>query len=116
MILAGEGDKIVDFDRQSGRFHQEIAQSERLITKGGHMAHHVQPDSVVTAVDGVTASRKQERAARACERLRSSLSGLDHRRGPLVIGETPTGRVGVGTISHMRGLYADRPRERRSSS
>jgi pimeloyl-ACP methyl ester carboxylesterase len=60
VILAGDGDKMTDSYRQSGRFHEEIEQSELIVIPGaGHMAHHTAPDCIVSAVDQVAASRKQ---------------------------------------------------------
>ncbi|WP_246744975.1 alpha/beta fold hydrolase [Methylocystis sp. Sn-Cys] len=54
VILAGDGDKMVDLDRQSRRFHDEAPQSELIVIPGaGHMAHHTAPDQIVAAVDRV---------------------------------------------------------------
>jgi pimeloyl-ACP methyl ester carboxylesterase len=54
VLVAGEGDKMVDLDRQSRRFHEEAPQSELIVIPGaGHMAHHTAPDRVVEAVDRV---------------------------------------------------------------
>ncbi len=59
-MLAGDGDEMVDFDRQSRRFHDEMAQSELIVTPGeGHMAHHTAPDQIVAAAS----KRMQERAS-----------------------------------------------------
>ncbi len=72
IILVGDGDKMVDIDRQSKRFHDEVPQSELIVIPGaGHMAHHTAPDQVVSAVDRVgsqgrkpaTTDRKQEAAS-----------------------------------------------------
>jgi pimeloyl-ACP methyl ester carboxylesterase len=52
VIVAGDGDKMVNIDRQSRRFHDEIPQSELIVLPGvGHMAHHTAPDQIVAAVD-----------------------------------------------------------------
>lgn len=54
VVLAGDGDKMVDLDRQSRRFHEETPQSELIVIPGaGHMAHHTAPDQIVAAVDRV---------------------------------------------------------------
>ncbi len=59
VLLAGDGDKMVDLDRQSRRFHEEVPQSELIVIPGaGHMAHHTAPDKVVAAVDRVTRSHR----------------------------------------------------------
>jgi pimeloyl-ACP methyl ester carboxylesterase len=61
VILAGDGDKIVDFDRQSGRFHEEVPHSELVVIPGaGHMAHHAAPDEVVAAVDRVARPERRQ--------------------------------------------------------
>lgn len=55
VILAGDGDKMIDFERQAKRFHDEVRQSELIVIPGaGHMAHHTAPDKVVSAVEQVT--------------------------------------------------------------
>ncbi|PPD45611.1 MAG: alpha/beta hydrolase [Methylocystis sp.] len=59
VILTGDGDKMVDLDRQAKRFHEEIPQSELIVIPGaGHMAHHTAPDEVVAAVDRVAGPQK----------------------------------------------------------
>ncbi len=61
VIMAGDGDKMVDFDRQSRRFHEDVPQSELIVVPGaGHMVHHTAPDKVVAAVDRVA---REERPA-----------------------------------------------------
>lgn len=52
MIVAGDGDKIVDFERQSVRLHGSVPGSElRILSGAGHMIHHTAPDMVVEAID-----------------------------------------------------------------
>jgi hypothetical protein len=52
VILAGTGDKIVDFQQQSGRLHDSVPQSDLLPIDGaGHMIHHLVPRQVVEAID-----------------------------------------------------------------
>ncbi|NKC32262.1 alpha/beta fold hydrolase [Falsiroseomonas selenitidurans] len=51
LILAGDGDRIVDVERQSGRLHRDIPGSTlRLLPGAGHMIHHQAPDAVVRAI------------------------------------------------------------------
>lgn len=52
VILAGDGDRIANFGRQSERLHGLIQGSElRRVEGAGHMIHHSAPDSVVAAID-----------------------------------------------------------------
>lgn len=62
VVLAGDGDKMVDFDRQSGRFHEEVPRSELVVIPGaGHMAHHTAPDEIVAAVELVARPERRQR-------------------------------------------------------
>jgi pimeloyl-ACP methyl ester carboxylesterase len=55
IILSGDGDKIVDFERQSIRLHRELAGSKLDIFRGaGHMTHHFDPRRVVRAIDEIS--------------------------------------------------------------
>ena len=55
VILAGDGDKIVDFEQQSARLHRELADSKLDILRGaGHMTHHFDPRRVVQAIDTIS--------------------------------------------------------------
>lgn len=59
VIIDGDGDKMINLDRQPKRFHQEVPQSELVIVPGaGHMVHHTAPDKVVSAVDRVSHREK----------------------------------------------------------
>lgn len=52
-VLWGEGDKLVGQSDQSARFVRELPQATgREIAGGGHMLHHVRPDTVADAVFG----------------------------------------------------------------
>ncbi|HVJ06455.1 MAG TPA: alpha/beta hydrolase [Candidatus Saccharimonadales bacterium] len=52
MIVAGEGDKIVDTEKESVRLHHEVPGSQLRIIKGaGHMIHHSAPQEVMDAID-----------------------------------------------------------------
>lgn len=53
-LVSGDGDKMVDLERQSKRFHEDAPQSTLTVIPGaGHMAHHTAPDQIVAAVDRV---------------------------------------------------------------
>jgi pimeloyl-ACP methyl ester carboxylesterase len=59
VILTGDGDKMIDLDRQSRRFHKELRQSRLLVIEGaGHMVHHTAPNEVVAAVESVASNVK----------------------------------------------------------
>jgi pimeloyl-ACP methyl ester carboxylesterase len=50
-LIAGDGDKVVSTQGQSGRLAGALAQSELLIVGGaGHMVHHTACDSVTSAI------------------------------------------------------------------
>lgn len=53
-IVAGEGDRIVDIDDQSGRLHQRISGSTfKRIEDGGHMVHQTATGEVMSAIEDV---------------------------------------------------------------
>ena len=50
-IIAGDGDKIADPQRQSERLHQALPQSRLILLPGvGHMAHYLEPAQISTAI------------------------------------------------------------------
>ena len=52
IILAGDADKIADFDQQSARLHGDILGSVLVrVPDAGHMIHHIAPDQVLSAID-----------------------------------------------------------------
>jgi pimeloyl-ACP methyl ester carboxylesterase len=52
VIMAGEDDKIVDFDAHACKLRQEISRSELVVLPGvGHMAHYAAPEQVVAAIN-----------------------------------------------------------------
>jgi pimeloyl-ACP methyl ester carboxylesterase len=74
-ILAGDGDKMVDLDRQSRRFHEEVPQSEFIVIPGaGHMAHHTAPDKIVASVDHVAGMEKKPAQTKRMQETASSWS------------------------------------------
>jgi pimeloyl-ACP methyl ester carboxylesterase len=59
-ILAGDADRVVTADGQSGRLHDEVAHSRyRLLPGVGHMIHHAAPDQVAAAVEALFAEAAQ---------------------------------------------------------
>lgn len=53
-IVAGEGDRIVDIDEQSGRLHDHISGSTFKRIKGsGHMVHQTATSEVMSAIEDV---------------------------------------------------------------
>ena len=52
VIMAGTGDRLVDFASQSGRLDEVLADSTLLPFKGaGHMIHHSAPEKVVDGIN-----------------------------------------------------------------
>jgi pimeloyl-ACP methyl ester carboxylesterase len=57
LIMAGTGDRLVDFASQSGRLDEVLAQSTLVPFEGaGHMIHHSAPEKVVDGIN-LAASR-----------------------------------------------------------
>jgi pimeloyl-ACP methyl ester carboxylesterase len=53
-ILAGDHDKVIDFEAHSERLHGDLPGSTLTVVHGaGHMVHHAAPDEIVAAVDRV---------------------------------------------------------------
>jgi pimeloyl-ACP methyl ester carboxylesterase len=53
-VVAGTGDRLVDFHRQSKRLHRELARSTiDPVAEAGHMVHHLAPQRVLAAIDTV---------------------------------------------------------------
>jgi pimeloyl-ACP methyl ester carboxylesterase len=56
VIIAGDGDKAVDYRGHAIRLHHDIPGSQlRILPHTGHMVHHVHPDAVVEAIETVVA-------------------------------------------------------------
>ena len=56
VILAGTGDKIVDYETQSAGLHDSVAGSELHPVPGaGHMVHHIAPIAVTEAIQALVA-------------------------------------------------------------
>jgi len=52
VIMAGTGDRLVDFARQSGRLDEVLAESTLVPFEGaGHMIHHSAPEKVVDGIN-----------------------------------------------------------------
>jgi pimeloyl-ACP methyl ester carboxylesterase len=54
-IIAGAGDRIVNFDKQSRRLAGDIPDSTLLILRGlGHMLHHLAPDQIMAGLEATS--------------------------------------------------------------
>jgi pimeloyl-ACP methyl ester carboxylesterase len=52
VIIAGEDDRLIDIDSQSGRLHEEVPQSKmRRVPGSGHMVHQTATALVMSAID-----------------------------------------------------------------
>src|SRR4051812_20034211 len=52
VIIAGEGDRVTDFEKQSARLHQELSNSTlHRVSGSGHMLHQTAPNNVMSAID-----------------------------------------------------------------
>ena len=51
-LIAGEGDRLIDIDKQSARLHREITHSTlRRVPSVGHMVHQTATNLVMAAID-----------------------------------------------------------------
>jgi pimeloyl-ACP methyl ester carboxylesterase len=58
VIVAGDGDRLVDIDAQSTRLHRDVAQSSFHRLPGtGHMIHHTATGVVMSAIEEVAIAR-----------------------------------------------------------
>ena len=56
VVIAGEGDRVVDFDDQSARLHANLPQSTlHRVLGAGHMIHYSATDEVMAAIDEAAA-------------------------------------------------------------
>ncbi|MCB8820393.1 alpha/beta fold hydrolase [Microvirga rosea] len=70
VILAGGDDEIIDTHRQSERLQNDLPNSVFMALPGlGHMIHHMNPDAVIQAVDGVAARARTRPNAAVSRRL-----------------------------------------------
>ncbi len=52
VIIAGEGDRLIDIDEQSARLHRDIAHSSlHRVPRTGHMVHQTATERVMSAID-----------------------------------------------------------------
>jgi len=55
-ILAGEQDRLIDIDEQSGRLHEEIRHSKmRRVASAGHMIQQSDTADLMAAIDEAAA-------------------------------------------------------------
>jgi pimeloyl-ACP methyl ester carboxylesterase len=66
VIIAGELDRLIDTDRQSGQLHRDVGQSTfHSVPRAGHMVHQTATGAVMDAIDEATeaiVSRTKPRA------------------------------------------------------
>jgi pimeloyl-ACP methyl ester carboxylesterase len=68
IIIAGEEDRLVDTDNQSGRLHAALPQSTLHRVPGvGHMVHQTATECVMAAIDDVAAQSGQARRTNPTE-------------------------------------------------
>lgn len=64
-IVAGQEDRLIPFDEQSARLHEEIAQSSlHRVAGAGHMVHQTAPAAVMSAIEQVGGSAYRHRPGR----------------------------------------------------
>jgi pimeloyl-ACP methyl ester carboxylesterase len=57
IIVAGEDDRLIDIDEQSGRLHSEVKQSKmHRIPGAGHMVQQSATGDVMSAIDEAAAA------------------------------------------------------------
>ena len=57
VVVAGEGDRILDVDKHSVRFHNAITNSSLFrLPHAGHMVHQTATGAVVLAIDKAAAA------------------------------------------------------------
>jgi pimeloyl-ACP methyl ester carboxylesterase len=52
-IVAGEKDRLIDIDEQSGRLHAQLAQGTFRLPGTGHMVHQMATGEVMSAISEV---------------------------------------------------------------
>ena len=71
VIIAGEGDRVINFEKQSARLHQELSNSTLYRVSGaGHMVHQTAPNDVMSAIDELM-KRAEHSSSEAGYRLQS---------------------------------------------
>lgn len=62
VLLAGEGDRIADAERQSSELHRRLPESVLRIVRGaGHMVHQTNPVAALGAIDDAAAMAERKR-------------------------------------------------------
>src|SRR5260370_42431228 len=52
VIIAGENDRLIDTDKQSGRLHRNVSQKTlRRIPGAGHLVHQNATETLMSAID-----------------------------------------------------------------
>ena len=66
VIIAGEQDRLMNIDNQSGRLHREIKHSAfRRVACAGHMVHQTATAQVMSAIDELVTSADRRTTPRA---------------------------------------------------
>ena len=66
VILAGEQDRLIDIDKQSGRLHREVKHSEFIRVAGaGHMVHQTATAQVMSAINELVTTADRPTMPRA---------------------------------------------------
>ena len=66
VIIAGELDRLIDTDRQSGQLHRDVAQSTfHSVPGAGHMVHQTATNQVMAAIDEAAAASVERRKPHA---------------------------------------------------
>ena len=65
VIIAGEGDRLIDIDEQSARLHRDIAHSSlHRVPRTGHMVHQTATERVMSAIDEAAGADHQHQPTR----------------------------------------------------
>ena len=63
-IVAGPGDRIIDFERQSARLYQAVPRSTlRSLPRAGHMIHHSAPEQIASVIRDMVRATQAKTAA-----------------------------------------------------
>ena len=70
-IIAGEQDRLIDFEAQSARLHRDIKHSTlHRVPGAGHMVHQTAPDLVLSAIDEAAGAPVRQWSGERADRAR----------------------------------------------
>lgn len=75
LLIAGDGDKVASFKRQSAKLASEIGVKLEIVAGAGHMVHHTAPDAVELALEGLLARTEGFRSVAAPAHASSAFEG-----------------------------------------